>query len=76
MLACFYWISVVGSATAWGFFNPITVAALATLLYGMTDVLLTSVELIVVLCMLFTMMALVSGAPLQQSGNDACRAEV
>ena len=76
VLACFYWISVVGSATAWGFLNPITVAALACLLYGMTDVLLTSVELIVVLCMLFSMMALVSGAPLQQSGNDACRAEV
>lgn len=45
-------------------------------LYGMTDVLLTSAELIAVLCMLFTMMALVSGSPLQQSGNDACRAEV
>ena len=59
VLAIFFWISIVGSAKRYGKFNPLTIAAIAFLLYGTTDVLLTSIELIVIFSVLITMMIFV-----------------
>lgn len=48
VLFFFFWVHIVETAKKYSFFNPISVAAISTLLYGMTDVLLTSVEYIVI----------------------------
>ena len=60
LLFFFYFAAIVKSASTWGIVNPITISGLALLLYGATDVLLTSAEMIVIIAVLFTLMTIIS----------------
>lgn len=60
ILIFFYWSAIVMSARTWGIFNPVTAVGLTFLLYGGTDVLLTSNELIVMLSVMMTLSMLIT----------------
>lgn len=59
LLFFFYFVSIIKSTKSWGVINPIAVSGIALLLYGATDVLLTSAEMIVIVAILFTLMTII-----------------
>lgn len=60
LLAFFYLSAIVKSIKLWGVINPVAVATIALMLYGMTDVLLSSIEMIVIISVLFTLMTVIT----------------
>jgi O-antigen ligase len=56
VLLYFYWTYIVSTAKYQGCINPLSIMAISTMLYGLTDVLMTSVEYIVVFSTLTTLL--------------------
>lgn len=59
-LIYFYWCNIISVSRSVDIVSPTSVVTFSTLLYGSTDVLMTSVEYIVIYTMLITMLMIIS----------------
>ncbi|WP_130835939.1 O-antigen ligase family protein [[Erwinia] mediterraneensis] len=69
ILLFFFWVHIVDAARKYAFFNPVTIAALSTLLYGMTDVLLTSIEYIVIFSVIVSLTQIILAEKIRKDVN-------